>query len=106
MTDFQKKIYDALMLIPSGKVTTYKFLSNYVNCNSSQAVGQALKKNPHAPQVPCHRVIKSDLTIGGYSGETDGHLIRKKLQLLKNEGVLFDQRGRLADKDYLFDFSI
>lgn len=67
MTDFQKRVYDALKLIPKGKVTTYKLLGDFVGCRSSQAIGQALTRNPHAPQVPCHRVVKTDGTIGGYA---------------------------------------
>ncbi len=66
-TPFQQKVYDALMLIPKGKVTTYKLLGNYVGCKSAQAIGQALTRNPDAPGVPCHRVIKTDMTIGGYA---------------------------------------
>ena len=63
MTDFQKRVYDALLLIPEGKVTTYKILADFIGCRSSQAIGQALTRNPHAPLVPCHRVIKTDRTI-------------------------------------------
>ncbi|MCB9807571.1 MGMT family protein [Candidatus Peribacteria bacterium] len=67
MTPFQQKVYDALLLIPCGKVTTYKLLGDFIGCKSAQAIGQALTKNPHAPEVPCHRVIKTDGTIGGYA---------------------------------------
>ena len=66
-TPFQQKVYDALLLIPKGKVTTYKMLGDFIGCRSSQAIGQALTRNPHAPKVPCHRVIKTDGTIGGYA---------------------------------------
>jgi len=66
-TPFQKKVYNALLLIPNGRVTTYKILAEYIGCKSSQAVGQALKKNLDAPRIPCHRVIKSDGTLGGYA---------------------------------------
>jgi methylated-DNA-[protein]-cysteine S-methyltransferase len=67
VTPFQQKVYDALMLIPRGKVTTYKLLGDFIGCRSAQAIGQALTRNPHAPEVPCHRVIKTDMTIGGYA---------------------------------------
>ncbi len=63
MTDLQKRVYDALLFIPKGKVTTYKILEDFVGCRSSQAIGQALTRNPDAPTVPCHRVIKTDRTI-------------------------------------------
>lgn len=59
-TQFQKKVYEALLLIPRGKVTTYKLLANHIHCKSSQAIGQALTRNENAPQIPCHRVIKTD----------------------------------------------
>lgn len=59
-TLFQEKVYDALLLIPRGYVTTYKILAEYIGCKSSQAIGQALTRNQNAPQIPCHRVIKTD----------------------------------------------
>jgi methylated-DNA-[protein]-cysteine S-methyltransferase len=59
-TIFQKKVYDALLFIPRGKVTTYKYLADFIGCRSSQAIGQALTRNENAPQIPCHRVIKTD----------------------------------------------
>ena len=104
VTPFQQRVYDALKLIPAGKVTTYKELSRYLECGSAQAIGQALKKNPFAPEVPCHRVIKSDLNIGGYSGETTGENIVKKLSLLESESVFFSE-GNLFDQSQLFTFS-
>jgi len=102
-TKFQKKVYDATEKIPRGKVSTYKLIAKHIGCKSCQAVGQALKRNPFAPRVPCHRVISSDLTIGGFGGDTSGDKIKKKLKLLSKEGVKFDD-GRLSDTKYLFDF--
>jgi len=63
-TPFQQRVYSALKLIPHGKVTTYKLLGDFIGCKSAQAIGQALTRNPDAPLVPCHRVIKTDGTIG------------------------------------------
>ncbi len=103
VTKFQKKVYDATEKIPRGKVSTYKSIAKFIGCKSSQAVGQALKKNPFAPRVPCHRVISSKLTIGGFGGDTSGYKIKEKLKLLANEGVKFCD-GRLADTKSLFDF--
>ena len=51
-------------------------------------MGQALKHNPFAPEVPCHRVVRSDGTIGGYKGMTDGEQIQKKRLLLEFEQEL------------------
>lgn len=64
MTDFQQRVYSALNLIPRGRVTTYKLLGKFIGCKSAQAIGQALTRNPDAPEVPCHRVIKTDRSIG------------------------------------------
>ncbi|MDA0578002.1 MAG: MGMT family protein [Verrucomicrobia bacterium] len=96
MTDFQKRVYAALRAVPRGAVVTYAGLARMVACGSCRAVGQALRMNPHAPRVPCHRVIASDLSIGGYQGAKDGARVRKKLALLAAEGVHF-AHGRLLD---------
>jgi methylated-DNA-[protein]-cysteine S-methyltransferase len=95
-TPFRKRVYDALRRVPPGYVTTYKALAAAVGCSSPRAVGQAMKRNPYAPEVPCHRVIASDLTIGGFQGQRDGLAIRRKSDLLKREGVRFEG-GHLVD---------
>ena len=96
ITDFQRRVYDACSRIPRGRVSTYASLAGMLGCRSPRAVGQALRRNPFAPEVPCHRVIRTDLGIGGYSGMTDGGKITRKLRLLAAEGVVFSE-GRLAD---------
>lgn len=75
---------------------TYLGLARALGCRSCQAVGQALKRNPFAPAVPCHRVIRSDYNIGGFAGARDGEKVLRKLALLAEEGVLFEN-GRLKD---------
>lgn len=87
ITDFQRKVYLALLDVPRGATITYKELGARIGCQSAQAIGQALKRNPFAPVVPCHRVIASDGTIGGFYGERKGEMIEKKKRLLKEEGV-------------------
>ncbi len=104
LTSFQSRVYDATRKIPRGRVSTYADVAVTIGCRCPRAVGQALRCNPFAPEVPCHRVIRSDLTIGGFAGQTDGAKIRKKLRLLKQEGVRFKD-GRLADDTRLFRFS-
>ena len=104
LSAFRGRVMTALLKIPRGRVTTYRALANSLGCGSAQAVGQALKMNPLAPQVPCHRVIKSDLTLGGYHGEITGREIERKLKLLESEGVHFVD-GRLSDPQRLFLFS-
>jgi len=96
VTPFQRQVYAALCTIPRGRVMTYQGLAHLVGCGSCQAVGQALKRNPDAPRVPCHRVITSLLTLGGYSGKRDGAATRRKRELLEAEGVQF-AGGRLVD---------
>lgn len=96
VTPFQKCVYDTISCIPKGKVMTYKNLAEAVGCNSNQAVGQALRKNPFAPRVPCHRVVASDGTLGGFSGFRSGEEIERKQHLLENEGVRF-VNGKISD---------
>lgn len=95
---FRRKVYQALLEVPAGKVITYKALGERIGCHSAQAIGQALRHNPFAPEVPCHRVIKSDGTIGGFYGDVAGEQIQKKLKLLSKEGVRFDPSGMLVDQ--------
>lgn len=85
ISEFQRKVYLALLDIPAGQTITYKELAEKIGCRSAQAVGQALKRNPFAPDVPCHRVIASNGTLGGYCGATSGPLLEKKRQLLNEE---------------------
>mmetsp|Transcript_6409 Transcript_6409/g.11261 ORF Transcript_6409/g.11261 Transcript_6409/m.11261 type:complete len:464 (-) Transcript_6409:109-1500(-) len=94
---FQKKVYGAICCIPKGKVSTYSLIGKHLKCGSAQAIGQALKQNPFAPEVPCHRVISSQLKIGGYCGNMAGPAIKKKLSRLDAEGVRFDLNGLLLD---------
>jgi len=100
VTAFQRRVYNALLAIPAGRVTTYALLARRIGCASPRAVGQALRRNPFAPRVPCHRVIASDLSPGGFAGHTDGPELARKRRLLAAEGVRFDgTTGRLAEAD-------
>ena len=68
-TKFQLKVWNCLMKIPKGKVKTYKQVAIAINSpKSARAVANACAKNPYAPKIPCHRVIRSDGSLGGYSG--------------------------------------
>ena len=103
LTPFRRRVLDAVARIPRGRVTTYRLLGDHLGCRSYQAIGQALRRNPFAPTVPCHRVIASDLTIGGFAGQRCGPEIARKLALLSSEGVEF-RGGKLADRGRLSDF--
>ena len=88
ITNFQRKVYLALLEVPRGTTVSYKELGKMIGCKSARAIGQALKRNPFAPDVPCHRVINSDGTIGGFHGQRDGEMIDKKQKLLESEGYI------------------
>ena len=99
LSPFRKKVLSALLLIPKGRVSTYKLLAEHLDCHSAQAIGQALKHNPLAPAVPCHRIIRTDLSIGGFMGKRSGDPISRKFELLKEEGVSFDQNGYMINNE-------
>ena len=101
-TPFQKSVYAAICEIPPGKVTTYKLLALHLHCKSSQAIGQALKRNPFAPDVPCHRVVAHNRKMGGFCGATSGAKIDKKVRMLQEEGVLI--REGIVDASCLYHF--
>ena len=83
--NFNEKVWEMCKLIPSGKVSTYKEIGKKIGKGQVyRAVGNALKRNPNAPKVPCHRVVCSDGSLGGYCGEMES---RKKIKLLENEGI-------------------
>ncbi|RDL38169.1 Uncharacterized protein BP5553_05602 [Venustampulla echinocandica] len=135
VTEFQERVYALLNQIPKGRVTTYGSLARALN-TSPRAIGNALRNNPFAPEVPCHRCVNTSGYVNGYHGEVikkttpkrsqDGAPQRKsrqsttrgkkrqieervktsppsginvtmKLQMLKEEGVEFDERGMLID---------
>lgn len=121
-TAFEQRLYAACKAIPRGKVATYGQLATLLN-SAPRAVGQALRRNPFAPLVPCHRVITSSLELGGFDGSwvravgttclavgcasygvcnqgPDNPNGCKKLNLLQEEGVRF-VNGKLANKTML-----
>ena len=84
-TKFQLKVWNYLKTIPKGRVKTYKQVAIAIKRpKSARAVANACGKNPYAPKIPCHRVIRSDGGLGGYSGKGG---IETKLRLLRSEKV-------------------
>ena len=84
-TTFQLKVWNYLKKIPRGSVKTYIQVAKGIGKPLAvRAVANAIGKNPYAPRIPCHRVIRSDGSLGGYSGK--GGIKTKKL-LLKKEGI-------------------
>jgi len=100
VTKFQKRVYEKLQQVPKGKVTTYKELAKAVKSKAYRAVGTAMKKNPFAPKVPCHRVINSDGYVGNYTAPGG---INKKIELLRKEGVIV-QNHYIDLNKYLYIF--
>ncbi|MBW0536459.1 hypothetical protein O181_076174 [Austropuccinia psidii MF-1] len=123
LSDFRWTVYDLLIKVPPGKLTTYGTLANLLTNDkhtntkkqktSSQAIGTALRANPFAPIVPCHRVVNSDFYIGGFFGDyglngihphkrikriyksnsTKFNQVNRKIQILKKEGIEVDSNG-------------
>lgn len=85
LSDFQRRVYLALLDIPRGETITYGELARRIGCRSAQAVGQALKRNPFAPEVPCHRVVAADGSLCGYNGKCEGAELERKCTLLALE---------------------
>ena len=83
MTKFQSECYEALKKVPKGKVITYAGLAREIGKpKAHRAVGNAMNKNPFAPKVPCHRVVKSNGDLGGFADD-----INVKIKRLHEEGV-------------------
>lgn len=89
-TLFEKQVYAAVRKIPKGQVRSYRWVAEKIGKPAAmRAVGNALNRNPYAPEVPCHRVVRSDGSIGGFA---EGPA--KKRRLLLAEGVTFDRSGK------------
>ena len=83
-TKFQMKVWNYIKTIPKGEVKSYKEVAIGINKpKSARAVANACARNPYAPKIPCHRVIRTDGRLGGYSAKGG---IKTKKKLLKREG--------------------
>lgn len=96
-TLFQNKVYNLTKKIPRGKVTTYKIIGNKLKTKAYRAVGIALNKNKNK-DVPCHRVVNSNGSVGGFAKGT-----KNKIKLLKKEGITI-KINKIDLKKYLFNF--
>ncbi len=101
MKTFQDKVLDLVKKIPKGKITTYKEVGKSLKRKGQvyRAVGRALHDNKYPVKIPCHRVICSDGSIGGYSRG-----INKKIFLLKKEGIQIKKGKIINFKKRLFRF--
>ena len=99
MSHFNERCYELLKLIPEGKVTNYKELASALNTRAWRAVGSAMAKNQNLFVIPCHRVVRSNGSVGEYALGTD-----KKVDILIKEGVAIE-KGRVQDlKNVLHTF--
>ena len=88
-TKFEIKVWNYLKKIPKGKLKTYSQVAIAINKPLAvRAVANAIGKNPFPPIIPCHRVVRSDGSLGGYSGKGG---ITTKNMLLKKEKILLNQ---------------
>ena len=86
-TKFQLKVWNYLKKIPKGKVKSYLDVAKAIGKPKAfRAVANAVGKNPFPPLIPCHRVIRSDGSLGGYSGK--GGIKEKRRLLLKEKANL------------------
>lgn len=92
--EFQRRVLSQLMRIPRGRVSTYGRIAERSRASrGARAVGNALAMNPYPLIIPCHRVIRSDGSLGGFGGG-----LKMKKDLLVIEGVTFDAKGRVPAK--------
>ena len=81
-------------------------MADYITATShktcARAVGSAMRNNPFAPEVPCHRILSSDGSIGGFKGDwgADGKYAGQKRELLGKEGVKFDSPGKVKGQAF------
>ena len=96
---FDQRCYELLQQIPQGKVTTYKEMACALGSKAWRAVGTAMAKNTHLIHIPCHRVVKSDGSIGQYALGAE-----KKAELLRSEGIAIANQKIQNLDEYLFRF--
>ncbi|EFQ31166.1 hypothetical protein CGRA01v4_01863 [Colletotrichum graminicola] len=103
-TEYEKRVWTALCQVPKGQVTTYGILAAHLK-SSPRAVGNALRRNPFAPQVPCHRVVATGGALGGFKGkwpkDGEGITVDEKRMLLRKEGVKIDSSGRVLGSPFV-----
>jgi methylated-DNA-[protein]-cysteine S-methyltransferase len=88
-TDFQSAVYRAISIIPHGETRTYAWVAKRIGKFAPRAVGQALRRNPFPMVLPCHRVVATGDTLGGFMGSSDPNepelRLKKWLLDLENE---------------------
>jgi methylated-DNA-[protein]-cysteine S-methyltransferase len=101
---FDERVWEVMKEIPRGKVTTYGQIAKRLHTKAYRAVGNACRRNPYAPKVPCHRVVRSNGTVGGFGGRISGKTVKEKVRLLEGENVQI-RNGKVVDfEKVLFKF--
>lgn len=95
-TPFEMAVYAVVSGVPEGKVTSYGRVAAKLGRGTARAVGSALARNPFAPEVPCHRVVRADGGLGGFNGATAGPELDRKMSMLQAEGVPFAANRRVS----------
>lgn len=110
LSTYQQAILRLLAEVPKGKVTTYGDLAKELARRNpkwsplaGRAVGTTMRNNPCGPQIPCHRVIKSDGTVGNFRGGAEG-AVKEKIGMLRDEGVTVSS-GKISLKEYRHKFT-
>lgn len=97
VVSFQEMVWTICARVPAGRVTTYSAIAHCLRSRAYRAVGQALRRNPFAPIVPCHRVVAADGALAGFASG-----MAQKRRLLEAEGITF--HGRRVDMSrHFFD---
>ena len=104
-TEFELKVWAYLRKIPRGSVKTYSQVAKAIGKPlATRAVANAIGKNPYAPKIPCHRVIRSDGSLGGYSGKggvkTKRFLLKKAINDLKEALKIRVLQNKLLKNKY------
>lgn len=98
---FDERCYALLRQIPKGRVSSYKEIAHALECKAYRAVGNAMNKNPYPKDVyPCHRVLKSDGSVGGYALGN-----KKKIEMLRAEGLMITEEKVIGFDDLLMKAS-
>lgn len=92
---FDEKVWELIMKVPKGKVTTYKKIANALNIRAYRAVGMACNRSPGMPKVPCHRIVASSGLLHGF-----GSGIENKKKLLAKEGLKMKRVDTAKGIDY------
>ena len=95
VSDFQQRCYDVLARVPAGRVTTYSEIAKALGSRACRAVGTAMAHNSQLVTIPCHRVVRSDGSVGEYAlGQ------QEKTALLMREGITIS-KGKVVDFEQL-----